>query len=199
MLELGVPVGAGTDATRVASYNPWVSLDWLVTGRTVGGLGLYPERARLDRETALRLWTHGSAWFSGEDHSKGVLAPGRFADLAVLSDDYMSVPGADIQHLSSVLTVSGGRIVYGAGPFRGFDPPLPPPSPDWSPVKAYGGHWSRADSGPAPAAGQRDCGNGCASDCGVHGHAHRIAWTAPIPADDRRGFWGALGCSCFAV
>ena len=47
-------VGAGTDATRVASYNPWVSLSWLVTGRTVGGLRSIPQRNRLDRETALR-------------------------------------------------------------------------------------------------------------------------------------------------
>ncbi len=48
ILEAGVPVGAGTDATRVASYNPWVSLSWLVTGRTVGGATLYPVRNRLD-------------------------------------------------------------------------------------------------------------------------------------------------------
>ncbi|TIQ76544.1 MAG: amidohydrolase, partial [Mesorhizobium sp.] len=64
MLEAGVPVGAGTDATRVASYNPWVSLAWLVTGRTLGGLKLYPQRSLLDRETALRLWTDANTWFS---------------------------------------------------------------------------------------------------------------------------------------
>ncbi|MFH3575068.1 amidohydrolase family protein, partial [Acinetobacter baumannii] len=65
MLELGVPVGAGTDATRVASYNPWVCLYWLTTGKTVGGLPLYDEKNLLDRQTALKLWTKGSAWFSG--------------------------------------------------------------------------------------------------------------------------------------
>ena len=43
MLEMGIPVGMGTDATRVASYNPWTCLSWLVTGRTVGGTALYPE------------------------------------------------------------------------------------------------------------------------------------------------------------
>ena len=76
MLAAGLPVGAGTDATRVASYNPWVSLWWLVSGRTVGGLELYPQANRLDRETALRLWTEGSAWFSSEAGHKGRIAPG---------------------------------------------------------------------------------------------------------------------------
>ena len=64
ILAAGVPLGAGTDATRVASYNPWVSLHWLVTGRTIGGLALYPPRNRLDRDAALRAVdarrTHGS-------------------------------------------------------------------------------------------------------------------------------------------
>jgi predicted amidohydrolase YtcJ len=75
MLLAGAPVGGGTDATRVASYDPWVALYWLTTGRTVGGLSLYGEENLLDRETALRLWTHGSAWFSGEDEVKGRWRP----------------------------------------------------------------------------------------------------------------------------
>ncbi|MBX4145444.1 amidohydrolase family protein, partial [Ralstonia pickettii] len=44
MLSKGLKVSAGTDATRVASYNPWVSLSWLVTGKTIGGLRMYPQR-----------------------------------------------------------------------------------------------------------------------------------------------------------
>jgi predicted amidohydrolase YtcJ len=71
MLNAGVKVGAGTDATRVASYNPWVSLSWLVTGRTVGGLTLYPQANRLDREEALRLWTEANPGFSTEEGKKG--------------------------------------------------------------------------------------------------------------------------------
>jgi len=77
MLEMGVPVGAGTDATRVSSYNPYLSLYWLITGKTVGGLRLYPEENRLDREEALKLYTMGSSWFSTEDGKKGALAPGQ--------------------------------------------------------------------------------------------------------------------------
>ena len=72
MMAAGVPVGAGTDATRVASYNPWVSLSWLVTGQTIGGLSLYPAANRLDRETALRLWTeaqHVVLFGAGQERS----------------------------------------------------------------------------------------------------------------------------------
>jgi predicted amidohydrolase YtcJ len=92
MLAMGIPVGAGTDATRVSSYNPWLSLYWLVTGKTVGGTALYPERNRLDRMEALRLYTVGSSWFSSEDGQKGAIVPGQLADLAVLAADYFSVP-----------------------------------------------------------------------------------------------------------
>lgn len=137
MLDMGLPVGAGTDATRVASHNPWVGLSWLVTGRTVGGLTLYPEAARLTREEALRAFTVGSAWFSGEETVKGTLAPGQFADFAVLSGDYFSVPDDEIARLSAVCTVVDGRVVYGAGEFAPFAPPLPPASPSWSPVAHY--------------------------------------------------------------
>ncbi len=80
MRERGIPVGAGTDATRVSSYNPWVSLYWLTSGKTVGGLPLYGNDNRLDRTAALELYTRGSAWFSGDEEKKGVLAPGRLAD-----------------------------------------------------------------------------------------------------------------------
>ena len=89
MLEMGVPVGAGTDATRVSSYNPYLSLYWLITGKTIGGLSLYPQENRLDREEALKLYTMGSSWFSTEDGKKGALAPGQLADLAVLSGDLL--------------------------------------------------------------------------------------------------------------
>ena len=133
MLSLDLPVGAGTDATRVASYNPWVSLYWLVAGRTVGGTELWSADRRLDRVEALRLYTHGSAWFSGEHDRKGTLTEGAFADLAVLSDDYLSIPDEHIKHISSVLTVVGGRIVHGDLEFAELAPLPPPAVPDWTP------------------------------------------------------------------
>ena len=94
ILAAGVPLGAGTDATRVASYNPWVSLHWLVTGRTIGGLAMYPTQNRLDRVAALRAWTQANTWFSNEEGKKGALKVGQLADLAVLSADYLTVPEA---------------------------------------------------------------------------------------------------------
>ncbi|MFT3882425.1 MAG: amidohydrolase [Gemmatales bacterium] len=140
MLKTGLPVGAGTDATRVASYNPWVSLYWMVTGKTVGGMSLYPEANRLDRLEALRRYTQGSAWFSGEDSKKGAIVPGQFADVAVLTKDFFSVPEEEIKSIESVLTIVDGKVVYGAAEFALLAPPPLPVLPDWSPVKAYGGY-----------------------------------------------------------
>lgn len=198
MLKAGLPVGGGTDATRVASYDPWVALYWLTTGKTLGGLALYDESNVLDRETALRIWTEGSAWFSGEAEVKGILAPGYYADLAVLSADYMSVPPEEIRAIGSLLTLVGGRIVHGAGAYADLAPPAPPASPGWSPVNAEPTPAMRAEK-EGTSRFARACHDGCASGCGVHGHDHAIAWTSPIPVSDKRAFWGAFGCSCFAV
>lgn len=192
MLEAGIPVGGGTDATRVASYNPWVALWWLVSGKSIGGLRMTRSDRRLDREAALRLWTEGSAWFSGEQALKGRLAPGQLADLAVLGADYFAVPEDEIQDIAAVLTILGGRVVHGAEDFAPLAPPLPPAMPDWSPVRRFGGYQSRLR---AEAAIAEACA--CATACGVHGHAH--AWARlEAPVRDQAGFWGAFGCSCWA-
>ena len=197
MLEAGVPVGAGTDATRVASYNPWVSLAWLVTGKTLGGLKLYPQRNLLDRESALRLWTQANTWFSTEEGKKGQIKVGQLADLAVLDRDYMSVPEDEIQDIESVLTLLGGAPVHGSAEFAGMNPPLPPAMPDWSPVRTFGGYQKRA-SAEVGSKYAFAAGCGCASACGVHGHAHAQALASAAPVRDEGAFWGALGCSCWA-
>jgi predicted amidohydrolase YtcJ len=195
MIEMGVRVGAGTDATRVASYNPWVSLAWLVTGKTVGGLAIYPTANRLDRETALRLWSEANTWFSSEAGKKGQIKPGQLADLAALSDDYLSVPDDAIQDITSVLTLLGGKTVHGDAEFKDLAPPLPPAMPDWSPVNRFGGYQARAKSPQRNHAFAAGCG--CDRACTVHGHAH--AWAGTVPVADDRAFWGALGCSCWAL
>jgi predicted amidohydrolase YtcJ len=175
MLELGVPVGAGTDATRVASYNPWVSLAWLVTGRTVGGTRLYPADNLLTREAALRLWTEANGWFSTEHGKKGQIKEGQLADLAVLSQDFFAVPDDSIADTESVLTLLGGRPVHAAAEFTDLAPPLPPAMPDWSPVRAFGGYRTRSSAH--------------ATACHTH---------APAPPRADAALWGALGCSCWA-
>ena len=190
MLAAGLPVGAGTDATRVSSFNPWYSLYWLASGRTVGGLALHKEG--LSRETALELYTRGSAWFSSEQGKKGMIKEGMFADCAVLSADYFSIPEEEIRNLESVLTMVDGRVVYAAGEFAPLGPPPLPVMPDWSPVLKYPGHFRPGEAGPAPAAAHQCCGA-----CAVHGHNHDFARTAEVPTEDYSDFWGAFGCSCF--
>jgi len=194
MMEAGIPVGAGTDATRVASYNPWVSLSWLVTGKTLGGLTLYPPRNRLDRETALRLWTEANTWFSNEDGKKGQIKAGQLADLALLSDDYFGVAESEIVHLRAVLTMLGGKVVHGEGDFTPLAPALPKAMPDWSPVATFGGFYRAPETAKKLASA---CG--CHSACTVHGHDHAAALGASVPAADVQSFWGALGCGCWAV
>jgi predicted amidohydrolase YtcJ len=141
MLAMGIPIGAGTDGTRVSSYNPWPSLYWLVSGKTVGGTQLFSDDNKLTREEALRLFTAGSAWFSQEENVKGRIAPGQYADFAVLTEDYFSLPEERIKKIESLLTVVGGEVVYAAKPFQDLAPlPLPPVKPEWSPVAFYGGY-----------------------------------------------------------
>ncbi len=141
ILNKDIPLGMGTDATRVSGFNPWLCLYWLVTGKTVGGTQLYGLDNRLSREEALSVYTVGSAWFSSEEKVKGRIAKDQYADLAVLSEDYMTMPEEDIKKIESVLTVVDGKIVYGAGKFASLMPSLPPIKPDWSPVKYFGSYY----------------------------------------------------------
>ena len=194
MLQSGVPVGAGTDATRVASYNPWTALYWLVSGRTVGGLRLYDAGSRLSRDTALELWTTGSAWFSSEKDKKGRIQEGMLADLAVLSADFFSIDEEAIKSIESVLTIVGGKIVYGQSEFTTLAPPPIPVLPDWSPVKNVAGHYRAAPPQKTAVMQQHQCQGAC----GVHAHAHDVARKSSVPVSSHSGFWGALGCSCFA-
>jgi predicted amidohydrolase YtcJ len=200
MLERGLKVSAGTDATRVASYNPWVALAWLITGKTVGGLSLYPRHNCLDRETALRMWTENGTWFSNEEGKKGRIVVGQLADITVPDRDYFACPESDIADTVSLLTIVGGNIVYGAEEFARYDTPPPPAMPDWSPVRTFGGYgaWARADTDvPDTQVAKIACG--CTHRCSIHGHNHVAAWSANAPAQDLKSFWGALGCACWAI
>lgn len=199
MLAMDIPVGGGTDATRVASYNPWVSLYWLVTGKTIGGLPLYSDGNRLERQEALQLWTQGSAYKSNEEMIKGALKPGMYADLAVLSQDFFTVPDEDIKNITSVLTIVGGKIVYVDAEFKSHDTPLPPASPSWSPVRYFGGYQQ------AGAASAPDTASSCSAleCCHDHAHGHDGKLSRWLNLDTNSGKprfnnpW-AIGCGCFA-
>ncbi|WHY58311.1 amidohydrolase [Peribacillus simplex] len=187
MLDLGIPVGAGSDATRVSSYNPWVALYWMVAGKTIGGLSIYDEKNKLDRKVALELYSKGSAWFSGDEDKKGTLAVGQFADIAVLSADYFTVPEEEIKDLESLLTIMGGQVVYGNDEFKNLSPELPPASPDWSPTGVYGyGGANLAHN--ILSHDTHDHKHSCSNP--LHQHTHTV-----IGKDGTK--WG-IGCTCFA-
>jgi predicted amidohydrolase YtcJ len=140
MLEMKIPVGLGTDGTRVSSYVPWPSIYWAVTGKTAGGMPMWQAKDRLTRYEALKLMTQGSAWFSGEEKLKGQITKGQYADLVILPKDYFSIPEAEIKTLESALTVVNGRIVHAGADFGQYAPEQAPVQPEWSPVKYYGGY-----------------------------------------------------------
>jgi Predicted metal-dependent hydrolase with the TIM-barrel fold len=204
MLDTGLPVGGGTDATRVASYNPWVCLYWMVTGKTLGGFQLYGQENTLDRETALRLWTEGSAWFSNDVSDRGLIKEAQLADFIVPSDDYFSIPEDEIKDLNSSLTIVGGRIVHAGGDFAEFAPPLPKASPNWVPTAEFGGYQPNPMSAAIfaeLAAKMAGHGGGCGCGCKVHGHGHAFGyasdWLRRMPGEDARAFWGSFGCTCW--
>jgi predicted amidohydrolase YtcJ len=119
--KIGVPIGGGTDAHRVASYNPFTSLQWFLDGKTVAGVAIRGVEETPDRAAALRFYTLGSAWFSFDEKKRGSLEAGKLADLAVLSQDYMTVPVDQMHNTESLLTMVGGRIVYAAGSFQSLE------------------------------------------------------------------------------
>ena len=139
MLKMGIPVGGGTDATRVSSYNPWYSIHWLATGQSRGGRQMYGEDNILTREEAIKLWTTGSAWFTGDAGRKGAIKEGQLADFTILNQDVMEVPDALIPGTHAKLTAVGGTVVHAYDAFERYAPaPLPDVAPDWSPLYRTG-------------------------------------------------------------
>jgi hypothetical protein len=115
--KIGIVVNAGTDAHRVSTYNPFTVLQWLIDGKTASGQALRGPEETPSRADALRFYTMGSAWVAHDEDKRGSLEVGKFADLAVLNQDYMTEPVEEIGRNSSVATMVGGKIVYAAGPF----------------------------------------------------------------------------------
>jgi hypothetical protein len=159
---------------------------------------MYPERNRLSREEALRLFTQGSTWFSSESGKKGTIATGQLADFVALTDDYFSVPKEKIKSIGSVLTVVGGNIVHATEEFAAHAPPAIPVLPEWSPVKAFGGYGAPLDVRKAARAGV-PVAHQHRAECYQHGGAHAVhQLLAGIEAASNRyaGFFG-MGWDCF--
>jgi len=116
-MKLGLTVAGGTDAHRVSSYNPFVSLQWYLDGTTIGGVQSRGPAEAPSRRQALEMYTRNSAFMANDDDKRGTLEAGKFADLAVLSADYLTAPVKEIGRIRSVLTMVGGKIVYADAPF----------------------------------------------------------------------------------
>jgi len=141
LVDSGIPLAMSTDAFRAATFNPWVGLSWMVTGRSVSGSEVLAAENRLTRGEALKLFTSGGAWFMNTESEMGLIAPGNLADFAILDRDYFSVPDDQIKSVSSVLTIMDGRVVFGAQDYAALSPTLPAILPAWSPVKYFGTYY----------------------------------------------------------
>jgi len=141
LVDSGIPLAMTTDAFRAGSYNPWVGISWMVSGRSVSGSEILAPTNRLTRAEALGLFTKGAAWFMNTEGETGEIAPGNLADFALLDRDYFSVPEDQLDDITSVLTVMDGRVVYGAQEHSERSPTLPAILPAWSPVNHFGSYY----------------------------------------------------------
>lgn len=116
ILDSGIAAGVGTDSTNVSPLDPWLAIFYMTTGRNLAG-ELTNAGQQISRLEALKLYTRGAAWFAFDDTEIGSFEPGKYADLAVLSEDYLDVPEERLRRIESVLTLLGGRPVHGSGDF----------------------------------------------------------------------------------
>ena len=140
LVDSGIPLAMTTDAFRASSFNPWVGISWMVSGKSVSGTEVLAKDNRLSRAEALGLFTRNAAWFMNAESEMGMIAPGHLADFALLDRDYFEVAEAQIKSIASVLTVMDGRVVYGAQDYQSLSPALPEILPTWSPIKYFGGY-----------------------------------------------------------
>ena len=140
LVDSGIPLAMTTDAFRASSFNPWVGISWMVSGKSVSGTEVLARDNRLSRAEALGLFTRRAAWFMNADSEMGMIAPGHLADFALLDRDYFDVAESQIKSIASVLTVMDGRVVYGEQDYRSLSPTLPEILPAWSPIRHFGGY-----------------------------------------------------------
>jgi predicted amidohydrolase YtcJ len=141
LVDSGLPLAMTTDAYRAATFNPWVGISWMVSGKSVSGSEVLAKDNRLTRAEALGLFTHRPAWFMNAEAEMGMIAPGHLADFALLDRDYFAVPESQIKSIASVLTVMDGRVVFGAQDYSTLSPALPEILPAWSPIKHFGDYY----------------------------------------------------------
>ena len=124
LLDSGISLSAGTDASAISPMSPWISLYHMVTGRDASGRVVNAGQ-QITRMEALRIYTTGGAWHTFDEEELGSIEVGKLADPVVLSDHYLSVPDQEIRTLSSVLTLVSGVIVHSAAEFAPSKPRKP--------------------------------------------------------------------------
>ena len=140
LVDSGIPLAMTTDAFRASSFNPWIGISWMVSGKSVSGTDVLAQDNRLTRAEALGLFTRKAAWFMNTEAEMGMIAPGHLADFVLLDRDYFAVAESQIKSIASVLTIMDGRVVYGAQDYQSLSPALPEILPTWSPIKYFGGY-----------------------------------------------------------
>lgn len=109
-LDAGIPISGGTDAA-VVPYPPLWVIYHFVTRDTITG-GVLGADQKISREDALRLVTRNHWYLTFEEKTKGVIAPGRYADMVVLAEDIMTAPPKRIEQMNVLMTMVGGKTVY---------------------------------------------------------------------------------------
>jgi predicted amidohydrolase YtcJ len=142
LVDSGIPLAMTTDGFRASSFNPWIGISWMITGKSVSGSEILAKDNRLSRDEALKLYTIGPAWFEYQENENGRIVPGNLADFVLLSKDYFTIPDDEIRTISSVLTIVDGRVVFGAQEYSNLAPKLPETLPAWSPIKYFGGYYN---------------------------------------------------------
>ncbi len=140
LVDAGLHMSLGTDGLRANTLNPWLTLFWATTGRSISGAQIMDRNNVLSRSEALEAYTLGSAYYQHQESIKGRLAAGQLADFALLSDDFFEVPDEAISDIHSVMTVVDGELVYGEGPYADEARSVPAPIPAWSPVHHWPGY-----------------------------------------------------------
>jgi len=111
IVDNGIHVGMSSDGMQIATMNPWINMYYAVTGMNARQV-LINGGQQIKREEVLKLYTVNNGWFLREEDRLGSIETGKLGDLAVLSDDYFTVPEERIKKVRSVLTVVGGKIVH---------------------------------------------------------------------------------------
>jgi predicted amidohydrolase YtcJ len=115
-LDAGLPVSGGTDSS-VVPYSPLWVIYHFITRDTISG-GPMGVDQKISREDALRMVTRNHWYLTFEEKTKGIIAPGRFADMVVLPEDIMTVAASRIEQMRVMMTIVGGKVVYRDADFR---------------------------------------------------------------------------------